>query len=417
MQKRESVLRNIRLTYLFSFLGGLMFFIPIYALYLQQELFTVFNVTLIIALQSIATLIFEVPSGAVADLFGRKNTLIFSRFLAVIALIFLAVGNNLIFFVIYAILNALAMSLVSGTDTALIFDSIKGIDKTTKKTAMALSEAALGKKEAPLMMEGLQKKPHFKKVMAIKNSMWPIGASISSLVGGFLAITSLRLPIFATIIPFSLAFFLAFFLKEPKYKKETHKNIFSHMFSSTKIVLKKKQVLLLTLLGFLFYSFIETPHQLNAIFFEFKAIPLNYYGFIFAGMFLLSFFGALSSYWVSNKIGNKNTIIISALMPPFLLFGSTLVFGVWAGIFIIISALFWGIRWPVMMHLLNLEIESKHRATIISIGNLLKKFGLAIFAPIFGYFVDLWNINTAFKISAGLSLITFFLVFFIKEKD
>lgn len=409
--------RNIWIIYLFNFLKGLMFFLPIYALYLQQELFTIFNVTLILAIQSIATLIFEVPSGAIADLFGRKRSLIISSIIGVIALIFLGIGNSLIFFIIYAILTAFSESLLSGTDVALLFDTLKNKNQLEKKDAILLSESSVGKKEVPMLVEELQKQTSFKKVIALNNCMWPIGASISSMIGGILATISLKLPIWITIIPFTIASLIVFLIVEPKYEREKQRNIFSHMFNSVKIISKKKQILLLFLAGFLFYSFGEVAHELASIFYAFKNIPIGYYGFIFAGSFGLSFLGSYFSHNISEKLGNKKTIILSALLPPFLLYGATITLGLWSAVLIVLGGLCWGVRWPVITHLINLEINSKNRVTIISIGNLANKLGLAIFAPFFGYFSGLYSINVAFKLIAFLSLLTVILLFFIKEKS
>mgnify|MGYP006429819081 CR=1 FL=1 len=409
--------RNINLLYTFNFLKGLKFFIPIFALYLQQELFTVFNVTLILAVQSVATLVFEIPSGAIADLFGRKKTLIASSIIAIIALLFLSFGQSLTVFIIYAILIALAESLISGTDTAILFDSIKGIERYAKKNAIAQEEASLGKKEAPILLDEIKKLPKFKKVISISNSMWPIGASISSAIGGFLAAYSLKLPIIITIIPFILALLITFFLVEPKYVKEKHKSILTHIFKSTKIVIKKKQVLLLSLAGLLFYAFGEVAHQLNPIFFQFKDISVELFGIIFAVTFGLSFLGSFFSHNVSEKIGNKKTIILAAIVSPFLIYGATLAPGIWAAVLIVSASLFWGLKWPVISHLLNLEVKSKNRATVISIGNLARKLGFAIFVPFFGYFVDLYDVNIAFKLAGVLSFIVVFLLLFLKDKD
>jgi MFS family permease len=419
--EKKFLLGKIRLIYLFSFLRGLEFFIPIRTLYYQQELFTVFNVTLILAIRAISTTVFEVPSGAIADLFGRKKTLIIASMVGIIALIFLGIGQSLTFFILYAVLMAIADSLVSGTDTAILFDSVKLFGKKTKNTikkiAIAQSEADLEKKEAPVMPEAVKKFPKFKKVIAINNSMWPIGASISSVIGGFLAVSSLRTPIIATILPFTLALIVALFIYDPPYKKEKHRNIFKHMFSSLKSVLNNRQIIILSSAGLLFFAFAEVAHQLDPVFYEFKNISIGLFGIIFAATFGLSFLGSYISNWVSDKIGNKNTILLTAIIPPFLLFGATLAFGIWSAVLIILGSIFWGLRWPVTSHLMNIEVSSKQRATVISISNLLRKLGFAIFAPIFGFFVDAYNINDAFKLLAVLSFLVLFIIMFLKEKN
>ncbi|MFC1697603.1 MFS transporter [Nanoarchaeota archaeon] len=395
MIKKHYLERNINIIYIYNFLMGLMFLLPIYALYLKQELFTVFNVTLIIAIGSIALLIFEVPSGAFADLFGRKKTIILSSFFAVISLIFLVIGGSMIFFIINVLLSSLSRALLSGSDSALLYDSIEDMKKKKIK----------------------QNNPHFKKVIGINSSMWPIGASISAFFGGILAAVDIRLPIIITIIPFTFAFLITFFLREPDYEKESHKNLFKQMFTSTKILLKNKQILLLAIAGFMFYSFGETAHQLNPIFFEFKMIPLEYFGMIFAGIFAMSFIGHFFSHNFSEKFGNKTTLLITAIIPPILLFCTTLVNGLFIVLFLIPSSIFFGLRRPVIAHMLNLEVESKHRATVISIGNFANMLGLAIFALIFGYLIDLYNINFVFKIIAGCAFLAVLALLFVKNKN
>jgi MFS family permease len=416
MTSRETAAKlksNIWIIYVANFLKGLMFFLPIYALYLQQELFTVFNVALIISIQSVFVILLEVPSGAIADLFGRKNTLIVANIVAIIALIFLSIGTSLIFFIGYAIFIALSESLNSGTDIAILFDSIKNVNKEAKKEAIALSKAAIESKTITPLSTDI----HFKKVIGINSSMWQIGASISAVIGGVLAGQYLRLPIYATIIPFILALILTFFITEPQYQKEKHSNILTHISKSGKLFIKKKQLLILFVAGFLFFAFGEVEHQLNAIFFSFKGIPIEYFGLIFALIFGLSSLGFLISHAVSSKFGNKSTVIISEILSILLIFIATLTFGIWTSILIIISSLFWGIRGPIITHLTNLETASKNRATIISIGNLGNRLGLAICVPIFGIISDIYNINFVFQLTSGLSFTAVFVLLFLKDKN
>ena len=85
-------------------------------------------------------------------------------------------------------------------------------------------------------------------------------------------------------------------------------------------------------------------------------------------------------------------------------------------LFFIVPSLFYGLRNPVINHLLNSEISSSKRATVISINNFLGQLGLAIFAPFIGYFAELYTINTAFMISAALMFSVTIIFFFLKNK-
>lgn len=123
-------LRNIRLFILFRVLFNARFYYPVftilfldYGLSLEQFalLNTVWAVTIVLA---------EVPSGALADLLGRRQLLVATALLMVaeMALIaFVPLGNaQWVFFAFLAnrILSGLAEAMASGADEALAFDSL-----------------------------------------------------------------------------------------------------------------------------------------------------------------------------------------------------------------------------------------------------------------------------------------------------
>ncbi len=178
--------RNIPLMYATTFIGGMLFFLPVLALYYEQSLFTATNIALIFAVEAFAGIIFEIPTGAIADLFGRKKTLVVSNAMTLCALLFLYIGGDITMFIAYAILNAFARSLTSGTDTALIYDSLKE--------------------------EG--REDQFKKIIGTYMALWPFGATIGSLIGGYLAKTSLQLTVSASFIPITVVLLLAYFLSK-----------------------------------------------------------------------------------------------------------------------------------------------------------------------------------------------------------
>lgn len=77
----------------------------------------------------LAMVLLEVPTGVVADRFGRRTSLICSRAVWVVAvLVFALAGNYTLLFASY-IAFALSETLRSGADSALIYDSLKAIGK------------------------------------------------------------------------------------------------------------------------------------------------------------------------------------------------------------------------------------------------------------------------------------------------
>jgi MFS family permease len=381
--------RNIALMYISSVLGGLVFFLPIIALYLEESLFTVTNVAIIFSIEAFAFFLFEVPTGAIADLFGRKRTMIVAHIVVLFAVVFLYIGGSMTMFVLFAICNSFARALTSGTDSALIYDTLKDENK-----------------------EHL-----YKKIIGKYSALWPLGASLGSIIGGYLASVSLAFPALMTLIPMGLVLILMFFIEEPKYEKEDHKNVFKHMFNASKIIISNKQLMLLMFVGLIILGIGESIHRMGSLFFEFKEIPIIVFGWIGAFIFAGSSIGHFISHDFSERFGNKKTLILCVIGSPLLILLATLTVKYTSIILFVISSLFYGLRRPIISHLLNIEVSSKKRATIISMYNFMGQLGMAIFVPFLGYFSDLYTINTAYMVSASLMFLAVLFVFFVEEKN
>jgi len=117
--------KNVAIVYLSMLASGMLFFLPIRTLYLEANLFSITNVSIIFAVEAIGIAIFEMPTGAIADLFGRKKTLVLSNLIHLLSLLILYIGGSMPMFIFYAIIHSFARSLSSGTEEALIYDTLK----------------------------------------------------------------------------------------------------------------------------------------------------------------------------------------------------------------------------------------------------------------------------------------------------
>jgi len=68
---KKDLSRNIPIFYIYNALGAGLFFVPIWVVY-QQEFMTFSQMAFFNALFYIIILVFELPTGAFADLVGRK---------------------------------------------------------------------------------------------------------------------------------------------------------------------------------------------------------------------------------------------------------------------------------------------------------------------------------------------------------
>jgi len=371
-----------------SLFAGMLFFLPIFALYAEQELFTLFNVGLIFSVEAIAVVLFEYPTGAVADLIGRKKSMIMSGFCVFIGFIFLAIGGSMTMFIIYAVINAFSRSLFSGSDSAFIYDTLKEESK----------------------------EKYFKKIIGMKYALWPIGASIGSVIGGYLALISFKLTIILTLIPTTIAIFLSFLLIEPRYKKENH-GIFKQMFKSSGIILRNSNLIILLISALILIGIGDSIHSLKPIFFQFLEVPIHYFGYIFAISFGVSALGHYYSHEISEKLGDKWTVVFASLGYAVPVIIATFV-SVWLAVgMLLLKQLFYGFGRPATEHLINMETESSTRATVISGYNFMRNLGIAIFIPLIGFYADIFTISISYRIGALIMLSIPVLFLFLRKKN
>lgn len=75
----------------------------------------------------ITSLIFEIPSGVLADLYGRKNMLIVSNIMRTIGNIIMILSCNLLMVCISISFHAMSYNFASGSGDALAYDSLKTV--------------------------------------------------------------------------------------------------------------------------------------------------------------------------------------------------------------------------------------------------------------------------------------------------
>ncbi|MBU1178442.1 MFS transporter [Patescibacteria group bacterium] len=344
---------------------------------------------IIFAVEAIAVAIFEIPTGALSDIFGRKKVIIMDFIVTLVSLSFLLIGGSLKMFIGYAIFNGFSMALASGNQQSFIYDSLKE--------------------------EGKEK--YYKKTIGTFYALWPLGISLGSIVGGYMAKISLATPVAYSFIPTIIAFFLVLFLQEPKYQKPENTNVFQHIGTSCKTILKSKQLLILVIGWLLLMSLGESMHLLKPIFLEFKEIPIEYFGYFSALVFGFSAISHYIAHDVSEKFGNKRVLIVSLVLSVVIGIAATLTHKYLAAFLLASTSLLFGIRNTVIDYLFNKNIPSSHRATINSINSFVSQIGIAVIAPLIGYLADLYSINTAYMIGIGLMFVVPVLFMFVKEEN
>ena len=107
----------------------------VWVIFLLERGFSLMEVGVAEGVYHVTSMIFEVPSGMAADLFGRRKTLILSGVAGMCSAFFMTFTGRRGFIYCGMFFSALSLNLASGTEEALIYDSLleAGCEEKYKK--------------------------------------------------------------------------------------------------------------------------------------------------------------------------------------------------------------------------------------------------------------------------------------------
>ncbi|OIO61611.1 hypothetical protein COY26_02965 [Candidatus Woesearchaeota archaeon CG_4_10_14_0_2_um_filter_33_10] len=374
--------KNIWKFYLYRVFSSLIFAIPIYVLFLQEN---GLSMTQIMILQSVysATIMFAVvPSGILADYIGRKKIIVVNAVLFMISWFIYASSYSFTGFFISEVIMALSSAMWMASGTAFFYDSLRELGK-----------------------EGEFKKL-FGTVVSINSVFWGIAA----LIGGYVATKSLRIPFWMTAIALFFAMLISFSFVETKKYKHADKKYFAHLMEASKFALNHPKIKLLIIYSSINYALVFTVYILYQPYLKAVGISLVYFGWIFFTMNILAAFGSKMAYKIENYLGEKKILIYLLVINIICFLGMTQEFLIVGAIFPIIIFFRGGIFEPVLTDYMNKHIESYHRATVLSLSTLVTQLLATAMAPFLGWIVDAYSLKSAFLISAIILTINLFIL-------
>jgi len=375
MNTNTKLKRNISISYIYSFLLQLNITSAIWVLYLAYRGMSLVEIGLVESIYHITSLLFELPTGAIADVYGKKFSVIAGRILSVIACILMIFANSFWGFAFAFILSAAAMNLDSGAAEALIYDSLK----------------ELGKEES------------YKKIWGNLAFFMSIAQGIAVLIGGILAdIRFLYAYVFGAVIQ-GITLIVAFSFTEPTSNKEKTKvNPLVHqLITSIKVLKSRKVVLYLILFSSLVASLKTTVFFYSQVFFQNMTYSKTKIAIICALSSLIEAIFSKYAYKFEERLKLKGTLITVASINVLALMGLALMSNL-AIVFFLLTAITGGLSYTIFSDYINSRIPSKYRATILSFDSLCFSFFMICIFPLFGLLVGSIGFSLTFGIMALL---------------
>lgn len=356
-----------------------MLFMPTIVLFFQENGLSMKEVLLVQSIFSIAVIIFEIPSGFFSDVIGRKATVVLACIFSFLGFLIYAYAKGFATIALAEIVIALGSSFLSGTDSALLYDSL----------------LEMGREGEYQKIEG--------RLIAIGN----FSEAIASLIGGALALVSLRLPFVAMAILVFFTIPIALTIREPARKKyEAHDNPVKEVARIVRFGLHEHPVIkwLIIYAGFIAASTLTMVWFIQPYFVSAK-LPLEYFGVAWAVLNASVGFFSLYAHRITSGFGlRRSLILLVALVFAAYLF--TAIFQtLWAALFILLFYLVRGVSNPVLLDYVNRLTSSEMRATILSVKNLFGRIVFAIVGPFIGYLADVYTLPVALYASGVIFLI------------
>lgn len=364
-------------------------YVPIIIVFFTLRGLTMSQVGFLLGYYYLIFLILELPTGVLADKLGRKVTLVGGCLFQALAIGLLLFSWSLPLFVLVETLFALSRSLMSGADSAFIFDSL------------AVQHAS----------------DHYKSFTSRLHATDLIAHTVGGLLSALLAYYSLSLVLVFGLLMALVAAIYTSLLTEPKNLVKPAKHSLSgyvqHLVNACREVLGNKNLLWL-----MFYStfiFILLRSSLIALaqpLLISLSVPTHYFGLVDAALSLGSALITLKASQIESFLGFQKTLYLMPLIMLVSFIGMALTVNLmapqnlWAIAFYLSSMMIWALHLPVFKNLINHAIpSSEKRATMLSVESLLSRVGFSVIAMSLGVIIDVYSIQTALLAMAVLSII------------
>lgn len=351
--------RNITLLAWFNFFTDFKLYSGIAILYFSSITHSLALGMSIFSIVNIADAIFEVPTGILSDMVGRKKTVILGAVSSVIYATCYAIGGSYLILAIGAVFQGLSVAFYSGNNDALLHDS--------------------------LTESGKQKQYH--DYLGKLSSLFQLALALGAVLGSILANKSFILVMWLSVISQIICLVISFFIQEPKIQIKKSSNIYFHLKDAFQLFKSNKKLRLVSLAGMLGSAIGEATFQLQAAFY-YTLWPLWAIGF--AKMF--SYLGATASFFFSGKVIDKykeiKVILAGSVYTRIINIFSVLVPTTLSPFLMSSTSLFYGISTVAKNSLLQKEFTPHQRATIASLNSLGESLLFAFFAFILGAIGD-----------------------------
>ena len=369
--------RNLIALYLVKLSKWFTLVMPIIVLFYEEHRLGLQDVFILKSVYSVAAVALEVPSGYLADVWGRKRCIVAGCVLFFGGYLCYSLTSTFAAFLVAEILLGIGQTMINGADSALLYDTT----------------VHHGRENLYLRYEG--------RITMIGN----FAEAVAGIFGGLLAVYSLRYPFYAQAVVAFVGIPAAMALREyaPANKVQSPWEEILRILKYSLITNKK-------LCCNIMYSGIIGAATLTMAWFVQPVLmqletPTEWYGIIWTVLNLTVGVAALYSDHVEQLFGmtKMNILILIVIAGGYVALAYNLTY---AGLGILfLFYIFRGFATPILKGYINQMTFSEMRATVLSIRNFVIRLMFAAIAPFIGWLNDMYSLQVALLASAALIFI------------
>jgi MFS family permease len=372
----------IRQYYILSCLfsaGGLSIISAVYVTYLMKHGLDLFEVNIVNAMYFLTLFLCEIPTGAFADIFGRKTSFVIACALMSVSMFVYGLSDDMTGFIIAEMIGAVGMTFRSGAFKAWLVDSLKHYGDHGPYT----------------------------KIFARQNLICQIANGFGAVLGSYLAVKNPSLPWITGGISLLVTTLVAMFTMKEEYFKRSGMSLAKGLRSMQNIAVSSirygkehsavRFVLMITAIQIFAIQALNMYWQ---PFFSKRGVAEKNYGYLFLGILICTAFGAYAISRMDTKNNERKIIIKSYIIVGILIIAMALSPGLSLPItFFMLHEIVRGSWSPMIDSYLQVRIPSDERATISSFCAIAPHIGGAIGLVISGIIAKFFGPETAWVVS------------------
>jgi MFS family permease len=369
---------NIRKSYIYRFLMEFQLWWPIWVIYLQKQRgLSLTQITLLDTPFFFLMVVAEVPTGAVADRFGRRWSLMLGSLMFAIAVFIFAMADNYLVILLSYGAWGLGLTFQSGADMALVYDSLKEV----------------GREE------------EFQTVNSRLTALKSLGVLIAILIGAPIAeATSYSFPIMLSAGIALLAVPVAYSMHEPAYREQaSEEHYLRTLVDGIRDSWKQPSLRYIILFSGVLTTATFSPLVFQQPFLSEHGVGTGNLGLWQAPIRGAGIVAALMAYQFVGRFGQRGAF---AALPVFLVVSNFALAGVdhaGAASAFLGMGLVAGLQPPIIATYINKRIPSDRRATILSVQSVVASGILAAGQPIGGLVADAFGLRAVFLTFGALT--------------